>query len=74
MNTTREQNRGRYEQREVVVLRDLSWWPKACKWAGLQSVICVRRETMRQRHSTEVPAVEMHYSLSSSKASAAELG
>jgi predicted transposase YbfD/YdcC len=64
----------RYEQREVVVLRDLSWWSKSWRWAGLQSVICVRRETMRQRHSAEKPAVEMHYYLSSSTASAAELG
>ncbi len=74
VSTTREQNRGRYEQREVVVLRDLSWWPKSWKWAGLQSVICVRRETLRQRHATENPTVEMHYYLSSSKADAAELG
>jgi predicted transposase YbfD/YdcC len=71
---TREQNRGRYEQREVVVLRDLSWWPKSWIWAGLQSVICVRRETMRQRHATENPTVETHYYLSSSQADAAELG
>ena len=74
VSLTREQNRGRYEQREVVVSRDMSWWPKSWRWAGLQSVICVRRETMRQRHSTETPGVEMHYYLSSLKASAAELG
>ena len=74
VSTTREQNRGRYEQREVVVLRDLSGWPKSWRWAGLQSIICVRRETMRQRHAAEKPAVEMHYYLSSSTASAAELG
>lgn len=69
-----EQNRGRYEQREVVVVREMDWWPKSWKWAGLQSVICVRRETMRKRHSAETPTVEMHYYLSSLKASAAELG
>lgn len=74
VGTTREQNRGRYEQREVVVVREMDWWPKSWKWAGLQSIICVRRETMRQRHSAETPAVEMHYYLSSLKASAAELG
>ncbi len=74
VSTTREQNRGRYEQREVVVLRDLSWWPKSWRWAGMQSVICVRRETMRQRHGAETPAVEMHYYLSSLKVSAAEMG
>lgn len=74
VSTTREQNRGRYEQREVVVLRDLTWWPKSWIWAGLQSVICVRRESMRQRHATENPTVETHYYLSSSQADAAELG
>ena len=74
VSTTREQNRGRYEQREVVVQRALSWWPKSWKWTGLQSVICVRRETLRQRHSAEAPTVEMHYYLSSLKVSAAELG
>jgi len=31
VSTTREQNRGRYEQREVVVMRGLSWWPKSWK-------------------------------------------
>jgi len=74
ISTSREQNRGRYEQREVVVSREQAWWPKAWKWAGLQSVICVRRETMRQRHSEETPCVEMHYYLSSLTVSAAELG
>jgi predicted transposase YbfD/YdcC len=74
VSTTCEQNRGRYEQREVVVSRELDWWPKSWKWAGLQSVICVRRETMRQRHSADAPCVEMHYYLSSLNASAAELG
>ncbi|MBK8092698.1 MAG: hypothetical protein IPK32_12130 [Verrucomicrobiaceae bacterium] len=74
VSTTREQNCGRYEKREVVVIRDMSWWPKSWKWTGLQSVICVRRETMRQRHSAEKPTVEMHYYLSNSKADAADLG
>lgn len=74
MSTTREQNRGRYEQREVVVVREMDWWPRSWKWSGLQSIICVRRETMRHRHSAEGPVVEMHSYLSSRKASAAELG
>ena len=74
VSTTRELNRGRYEQREVIVLREMSWWPKSWKWTGLQSVICVRRETMRQRHQVENPTVESHYYLNSSQASAAELG
>ncbi len=74
VSATVEQNRGRYEQREVVVLRETGWWPKAWKWTGLQSVICVRRETMRQRHAEETPTEEIHYYLSSSHADAAELG
>ncbi len=74
VSTTREQNRGRYEQREVVVLRETDWWHKAWKWTGLQSVICVRRETLRQRHAEESPTEEIHYYLSSSRADAAELG
>lgn len=74
VSMTCEQNRGRYERREVVVSRELGWWPKSWKWAGLQSVICVRRETMRQRHAEETPAVETHYYLSSLTVDAAELG
>lgn len=74
VSTSCEQNRGRYEQREVVVSRELDWWPKSWKWEGLQSVICVRRETMRQRHAAAEPTVETHYYLSSLKVSAAELG
>lgn len=74
VSTTREQNRGRYEQREVIVQREMSWWPKSWRWAGRQSVICVWRETMRQRHTTENPTMETHYYLSSSRADAAELG
>lgn len=73
MSTTCEQNRGRYERREVVVVRDLSWWPHSWNWPGLQSVICVRRETMRQRHDAESPSVELHYYLSSLTAAAAVL-
>ncbi|MBK8091020.1 MAG: hypothetical protein IPK32_03210 [Verrucomicrobiaceae bacterium] len=67
VSTTSEQNRGRYEKREVVVIREMNWWPRSWKWAGLQSIICVRRETMRQRHCAERPTVEMHYYLSSSE-------
>lgn len=74
VSTSCERNRGRYERREVVVSREQSWWPKSWQWEGLQSVICVRRETMRQRHGGETPCVERHYYLSSLKASAAELG
>lgn len=74
VSLTTEQNRGRYERREVVVVRETHWWPKSWKWEGLQSIICVRRETLRHRQSAEHPVVEMHYYLSSSKADACELG
>jgi len=52
---TREMNRGRYEQRGVVVCRNPDWFDKSWKWPGLQSVIEVRRQTLRQRHSKETP-------------------
>lgn len=71
---TREMNRGRYEQRDVVVCRDLAWFDKSWKWPGLQSVIEVRRQTMRQRHSKEQPTEEYHYYLSSLAPDAARLG
>ena len=71
---TREMNRGRYEQRDVVVCRDLAWFDKSWKWPGLQSVIEVRRQTLRQRHSGEQPTEEYHYYLSSLPPEAARLG
>lgn len=71
---TREMNRGRYEQRSVVVCLDLAWFDKSWKWPGLQSVIEVRRRTMRQRHSGEHPKEEYHYYLSSLPPDAARLG
>jgi predicted transposase YbfD/YdcC len=74
VSITCEQNRGRYEKRDVVVIRDVSWWPKSWKWAGLQSIICMRRETLRQRQRGEKPSVEMNYYLSNSTATAEELG
>ena len=71
---TREMNRGRYEQRAVVVCRELDWFDKSWKWPGLQSVIEVRRQTLRQRHSKETPTDEYHYYLSSLPPDAARLG
>lgn len=71
---TREMNRGRYEQRDVVVCRDLAWFDKSWKWPGLQSVIEVRRRTLRQRHSKEHPTEEYHYYLSSLPPDAVRLG
>lgn len=71
---TRGMNRGRYEQRDVVVCRDLAWFDKSWKWPGLQSVIEVRRHTMRQRHSRETPTEEYHYYLSSLPPDAPHLG
>ena len=72
--TTCEMNRGRYEHTEVVVCLDLAWFDKSWKWPGLQSVIEVRRQTVRQRHSKETPTVEYHYYLSSLPPDAALLG
>jgi predicted transposase YbfD/YdcC len=71
---TCEMNRGRYEQRDVVVCLDLAWFDKSWKWPGLQSVVEVRRRTMRQRHTKEHPTEEYHYYLSSLPPDAAPLG
>lgn len=60
-----EKNRGRYEEREVVVTPVGDWWPKAYLWYGLQSVICVIRTTLRQRQASGHPVQEVHYYLSS---------
>ncbi|MCX6854509.1 MAG: ISAs1 family transposase [Verrucomicrobia bacterium] len=62
---TQEMNRGRYEEREVIVVPVGDWWPKAFWWYGIKSVICVIRRTMRQRHDREFPTQEVHYFLSS---------
>ena len=47
---------------------------KSWKWPGLQSVIEVRRQTLRQRHSKEHPTEEYHYYLSSLPPDAPRLG
>ena len=62
---SQEKNRGRYEQREVVVVPVGPWWPKAYLWYGVASVVCVIRTTMRQRHGSELPVQEVHYYLTS---------
>jgi len=62
---TVEKNRGRYEEREVIVLPVGDWWPKAYLWYGIQSIICVIRTTLRQRQVGEQPVQEVHYYLSS---------
>lgn len=62
---TQEMNRGRYEEREVIVVPVGDWWAKAFLWYGLRSIICVIRTTMRQRHGRENPVREVHYYLSS---------
>ncbi len=71
---TREMNRGRYEQRRIVVSFDLAWFDKSWKWPGLQSIIEVRRQTLRQRHNKEQPTEEYHYYLSSLPPDAVRLG
>ena len=62
---TVEKNRGRYEEREVIVVPVGDWWPKAYLWYGVQSIICVIRTTLRQRQAGEQPVEEVHYYLSS---------
>lgn len=62
---SQEKTKGRYEQREVIVIPVGDWWPKAYLWYGIASVVCVIRTTMRQRHSQEFPVQEVHYYLTS---------
>jgi predicted transposase YbfD/YdcC len=63
---TEEMNRGRYEQREVIVVAvEDSWFPKGFLWYGLQSAVCTIRTTMRQRHGSEFPCHEVHFYLTS---------
>jgi predicted transposase YbfD/YdcC len=62
---SQERTRGRYEQREVIVVPVGDWWPKAYLWYGVASVVCVIRTTMRQRHDKEFPLQEVHYYLTS---------
>ena len=63
---SKEMNRGRYEQREVIVVAvEDSWFPKGFLWYGLQSAVCTIRTTMRQRHGSEFPCHEVHYYLTS---------
>ena len=50
VSITRESKRRRFEQREVIVSTNMRLLPKFWKWAGMQSVIYMRRETVRQRH------------------------
>lgn len=74
VSTSTEMNRGRCETREVVVIASLDWFTKSWKWQGLQSVICVRRLTMRQRHAGGNPAEEIHYYVSSLPGDCKRLG
>lgn len=69
-----EMNRGRWEERQVIVVPAGDWLPRAYLWYGLQSIICVIRRTMRQRQSGESPTWEVHYYLSSLPPEAAKLG
>ena len=72
---TGEQNRGRYESREVISIPvSADWWPKSWRWDGIQSATCVLRRTLRQRAGSDTPAFEVHYYLSSLPAAAQTLG
>jgi len=72
---TEENNRGRYESREVITIPTSEhWWPKAWLWYGIQSATCVIRRSLRQRAGSDTPAFEVHYYLSSLPADAKQLG
>ena len=62
---TVEKNRGRHEEREVIVAPVGEWWPKAYLWYGVLSIICVIRTTLRQCQAGEHPVQEVHYYLCS---------
>lgn len=74
LSLSAQMNRGRWEEREVIVVPVGQWLPKAFLWHGLQSVVCVIRRTMRQCQSGEVPVREVHYYLSSLAPVAVALG
>ncbi len=67
-SSSEELGHSRYEKRECWVEDDLSFFDKSWKWAGLTSVVCIRRETCRMggRGTDGLEAsVENHYYLSS---------
>ena len=54
---TGEQNRGRYESREVISIpAGDDWWPQGWLWYGIKSATCVLRRTLRQRAGSDTPA------------------
>jgi len=59
---TSELSHGRYERREYTVTSALAWFHKSWKWAGLKSVVRVRRWTHRGQESAEL-VLETHYYL-----------
>jgi predicted transposase YbfD/YdcC len=72
-HSTRELNRGRYEQRDYFMLTDLSWWPKSWKWEGLTAVIFVRQKTLNNGSQTDEPSEEWFYFLCSVEASVEQI-
>lgn len=67
-----EHHHGRCEQRDVYAMTGTDWWPKSWKWEGVQSVIFVRRRTLRADGKSDSPSEEWSYYISSRKASAVQ--
>jgi predicted transposase YbfD/YdcC len=68
---TTEKSHGRYEHRQYEMSQDLGWFAKSWKWAGLQSIIRVRRRSHRREGSAEL-SEEVHYYLCSLKGMSVE--
>ena len=62
---TVELSHGRFERREYTAVSNLDWFLKSWKWAGLQSVVRVRRSTHRGGQQSGELLEETHYYLSS---------
>jgi predicted transposase YbfD/YdcC len=45
---TSEKNRDRYEKRTCYVFKDISWLEQKSEWAGLKSVVAIRRDVERK--------------------------
>ena len=58
---TSEKSRDRYEKRTCYVFNDISWLGQKAEWAGLKSVIAIRREVERK----EAKSTETLYYISS---------
>ena len=62
---TVELSHGRFERHEYTATSNLDWFLKSWKWAGLQSVVRVRRSSHRGGQQSGELLEETHYYLSS---------